>query len=407
MKFRQLKRLAAAALISVMVFSLAACGTTPGEPANKEEASEDGESKEESNAENENVERPEAVSEEDWEAMKKEPVFGTELNYLFNGGACVSAKYMAEVQGYYKEYGINATYMEGESVVTTVGTGQCLWGTDHIATMLVPVTNGVNMTFVCGAHIGCKSIFVPADSEIKTVEDLKGKKIAIHDGIGNSDQNITYRLLDEYGLDPTKDVEYLDIADSAATVAAMENGEVDASIFSDYFVLANYPDDMRMICSITFSPEFQDEPCCVTAMNNDFIKNNPVHAKYVVKAIKRAGEYNRLHSEEAVQAMYDTDKMTGEKEDQMVCWDSLHFGLSDVFTERALREIAEDYIRLGIIENKEMTPDKVMELAWNPVCPDEEIEGLTVGDPVEVEGAKIPIKQNENPVTSEKFGLSK
>lgn len=407
MKFRQFKRLAAAALISVMVFSLAACGTTPGEPTNKEEASEDGESKEESNAENENVERPEAVSEEDWEAMKKEPVFGTELNYLFNGGACVSAKYMAEVQGYYKEYGINATYMEGESVVTTVGTGQCLWGTDHIATMLVPVTNGVNMTFVCGAHIGCKSIFVPADSEIKTVEDLKGKKIAIHDGIGNSDQNITYRLLDEYGLDPTKDVEYLDIADSAATVAAMENGEVDASIFSDYFVLANYPDDMRMICSITFSPEFQDEPCCVTAMNNDFIKNNPVHAKYVVKAIKRAGEYNRLHSEEAVQAMYDTDKMTGEKEDQMVCWDSLYFGLSDVFTERALREIAEDYIRLGIIENKEMTPDKVMELAWNPVCPDEEIEGLTVGDPVEVEGAKIPIKQNENPVTSEKFGLSK
>ena len=212
MKLNQFKRLAAAALASVMVLSLAACGTTPGEPEKKE-------SKEEAPADAD-VERPEAVSEEDWEAMKKEPVFGTELNYLFNGGACVSAKYMAEVQGYYEEYGINATYLEGDSVVTTVGTGQCLWGTDHIATMLVPVANGVNMTFVAGAHIGCKSIFVPADSDIKTVEDLKGKKIAIHDGIGNSDQNITYRLLDEYGIDPTTEVEYLDIADSAATVAA-------------------------------------------------------------------------------------------------------------------------------------------------------------------------------------------
>lgn len=50
-------------------------------------------------------------------------------------------------------------------------------------------------------------------------------------------------------------------------------------------------------------------------MNNEFIEKNPVHAKYVVKAIKRAGEFNRLHSEEAVQAMYDTDKMTGEKAD--------------------------------------------------------------------------------------------
>lgn len=405
MKGKQFKRLAAAVLASMMVVSLAACGTTPGEPE-KKGASEGEESKKEAGAEV-NAERPEAVSEEDWEAMKKEPVFGTELNYLFNGGACVSAKYMAEVQGYYEEYGINASYLEGDSVVTTVGTGQCLWGTDHIATMLVPVTNGVNMTFVAGSHIGCKSIFVPADSDIKTVEDLKGKKIAIHDGIGNSDQNITYRLLDEYGIDPTTEVEYLDIADSAATVAAMENGEVDASIFSDYFVLANYLEDMRMICSITYSPEFQDEPCCVTAMNNEFIKENPVHAKYVVMAIKRAGEFNRLHSDEAVQAMFDTDKMTGEKENQMIFWDSLHFGLSDAFTEKALREIAEDYIRLGIIENKEMTADKVMELAWTPVCPDEEIEGLTVGDPVEVEGAGVTVKQNENPVTSEKFGLSK
>lgn len=384
-----------------MCLSLAACGTTPGEPESKEEDT----SGDEGAAAD--VERPEAVSEEDWEAMKQEPVFGTEINYLFNGGACVSAKYMAEVQGYYEEYGINATYLEGESVVTTVGTGQCMWGTDHIATMLVPVTNGVNMTFVAGAHIGCKSIFVPADSDIQTVDDLKGKTIAIHDGIGNSDQNITYRLLDEYGIDPTTEVEYLDIADSAATVAAMESGEVDASIFSDYFVLANYPDDMRMICSITYSPEFQDEPCCVTAMNNDFIEKNPVHAKYIVKAIKRAGEFSRLNSEEAVQAMFDTDKMTGEKENQQIFWDSLHFGLSDAFTEKALREIADDYIRLGIIEDKDMTVDKVMELAWTPLCPDEEIEGLTVGDPVEAEGAGVEVKQNENPAVSETFGLAK
>ena len=95
--------------------------------------------------------RPEAVSQEDWEAMQKEPAFGTTLNYLFNGGACVSAVYLAEALGYYEDYGINAEYIEGESVVITVGTGKCLWGTDHIATMLVPVTNGVDMTFVAGA----------------------------------------------------------------------------------------------------------------------------------------------------------------------------------------------------------------------------------------------------------------
>lgn len=393
----KLKRVSAAGLAVIMVVSLAACGT-PGEPKSKNASSKSvsGES---------NEKRPEAVSEEDWAAMQKEPVFNTEMNYLYNGGACVSAKYMAEVKGYYKEYGIKASYLEGESVVNTVGTGQCMWGTDHIATMLVPVTNGVNMTFVAGAHMGCKSLYVPADSDIKSVQDLKGKKIAIHDGIGNSDHNIAYRLLDEYGVDPTKEVEFLDIADNAATVAAMESGEIDASIFSDYFVLANYKESMRMICSLGYSPEFQDEACCVTAMNNDFIKENPVHAKYVVKAIKRAGEYNRLQSEEAVQAMFDNNKLTGEKENQMIFWDALHFGLSDAFTEKALREIAEDYIRLGII-TKDVTADQVMKMAWTQVCPDAEIDGLTVGDPVEAEKAGVPVKQKENPVKDDNFGLS-
>ena len=378
MKLKNLKRIAAIGMAAVMLFSLTACGQKSSEKSEESKGS---------------TERPEAVTEEDWEAMQKEPAFGQELHYLFNGGACVSAKYLAEELGYYEEYGINATYIQGGSVVETVGTGQCMWGTDHIATMLVPVTNGVDMTFVAGAHIGCKSIYVPKDSDIQTVEDLKGKTIAIHDGMGNSDQNICYRLLDEYGVDPTKEVEFLDIADNAATVEAMKNGEVDATIFSDYFVLANYKDDMRMICSITFSPEFQDEACCVTAMNNKFLKENPVHAKYVVKAIKRAGEYARLNSEDAVQLMYDTDKMTGEKADQQEFWDSLHFGLSDAFTEQALREIAEDYLRLGIIDKSDLTVDEIMDMAWTEVCPDDEIEDLTVGDPVEPENATVPIKQ--------------
>lgn len=384
MKLKKIKRFMAAMLVGVMTLSLAACGEQGGGSSS---------TKKESKKETSDVKRPEAVSEEDWEAMQKEPVFGTEMNYLFNGGACVSAKYLAEQLGYYKEYGINATYVEGESVVNTVGTGKCLWGTDHIATMLVPVTNGVDMTFVCGAHMGCKSIYVFNDSEIKTAQDLKGKTIAIHDGIGNSDQNIIYRMLDSEGIDPTTEVEYLDIADSAATVAAMESGEIDAAIFSDYFVIANYSDKMRQVCSITPSDQFEGEVCCVTAMNNKFIKENPVHAKYVVMAIKRAGQYARLHSEDAVQMMFDTDKMTGEFEDQLEFWDSLDFGLSDAITEEVFHNIVEDYIRLGVIQKEGAKADEIMEKAWTNVCPDEEVEGLTVGDPKDVDGRTVDVQK--------------
>ena len=91
--------------------------------------------------------------------------------------------------------------------------------------------------------------------------------------------------------------------------------------------------------------------------------------------------------------MYDTDKMTGEEADQLEFWNSLYFGLSDAITEQALENIAADYIRLGVITADDMTPEKVLELAWTNVCPDEEVPDLTVGDPIEVEGCTVPVEQ--------------
>ena len=120
--------------------------------------------------------------------------------------------------------------LKEESVVITVGTGKCLWGTDHIATMLVPVTNGVDMTFVAGAHMGCKSIYVFNDSEIKTAEDLKERPLPSMTASETPTRILSTECWTGRGIDPTSEVEYLDIADSAASVAAMESGEIDASI---------------------------------------------------------------------------------------------------------------------------------------------------------------------------------
>ena len=83
MKWMDAKRLAATAMVAAMTVSLAACGT-PGEPASKDDSAKtETESESKDNGAETNAERPEAVSEEDWEAMQKEPVFGTEINYLF------------------------------------------------------------------------------------------------------------------------------------------------------------------------------------------------------------------------------------------------------------------------------------------------------------------------------------
>ena len=390
------KRIMAFLLAAAMAVSMAACGTAnaPAEskPAETPAATTPAAPAETTPADDPN--RPAAVSAEDWEAMKKEPVFGTQLNYMYNGGNCVSAQYIAEKMGYYAEYGIDATFVTGgDSAVAALGSNSIQWTIDHIATLLVPITNNVEYTFVNGAHIGCKSIYVLKDSPIQTAADLKGKTIAIHDGLGNSDHNIVARLCDEYGVDPTKDVELL-VVETSATIAGMQNGEIDASIFGDTWAYdMEKSGELRRICSITFDEAFQDEPCCVVAMSTKFIQENPVHAKYVTMAVKRAGEYNRLNSDEAVQFMLDDSRLSGTFEKNIEIWDTLYFGLSDAFTKRALEEIASDYIRLGLI-TADMSVEEIMAKAWTPACPDEEMpEGYTVGDPVPVEGNVVSVKQ--------------
>ena len=45
---------------------------------------------------------------------------------------------------------------------------------------------------------------------------------------------------------------------------------------------------------------------------------------------------------------------------------SMQFGTTDEFTEASLREIIDDYLRLGLIQNMD-NADEIMELAWSPV----------------------------------------
>ena len=114
----------------------------------------------------------EASTTEELEAMKKEPAYGKNVLYYMSDG-CTSGPTVADHLGYYEEAGLTAEGVKGNSYTEALGTNQATVAVGHIATMLVPITNGVDLTFVGGAHIGCKSIYVLAGSEYDSRKDLK------------------------------------------------------------------------------------------------------------------------------------------------------------------------------------------------------------------------------------------
>ena len=301
---------------------------------------------------------------EELEAMKKEPAYGRPIHYFMSDG-CTSGPTMADHLGYYKEAGLTAEGVKGSSDVEALGTDQVDVATGMMAKMLVPITNGVDITFVGGAHIGCKSLYVLADSDYNTTADLKGQKISAPNGIGKSDYNITALLLDADGIDYSKDVELVQVS-ADACVTAMENGEIASALLSDTFAYSMVKDGKLKCIRSQLDSDFANRTCCVMAMNGTFVKENPTIAKKVAQAVQKAHSWMRDNSEEATKVLMDMGWNGGNYEMNIMINNSLQFGLSDEFTGNTLKDFIERYIRLGLITSMD-NADEVLDLAWTPV----------------------------------------
>ena len=301
---------------------------------------------------------------EEQAAMEQEPFYGQSVLFYMSDG-CTSGPTVADDLGFYEQAGLKAEGFKGTSYTEALGTQQATVAVGHIATMLVPITNGVDLTFVGGAHIGCKTLYVLADSEYKTTADLIGTKISVPNGIGASDYNITSLLLDADGINPQTDVELIQVS-SDACVAAMERGEISACLLSDTFAYAMVKEGKLRAVRSLLDSDFADENCCVIAMNRTFVQENPVHAKKIVQAVQKAHAWMRENPEEATQLLLDRGWNGGDYDMNVMINNSLQFGLAQDFTAKTLEEVVGRYVRLGLIVNMDNV-DEIMELAWSPV----------------------------------------
>ena len=297
-------------------------------------------------------------------AMEAEPAYGQSVKFYMSDG-CTSGPTVADDLGFYAEAGLTAEGFKGTSYTEALGTQQATVAVGHIATMLVPITNGVDLTFVGGAHIGCKTLYVLADSEYKTTEDLKGTQISVPNGIGASDYNITCLLLDADGINPQTDVTLTQVS-SDACIAAMERGEISAALLSDTFAYAMVKEGKLRAVRSLLDSDFQDENCCVIAMNRTFVQENPVHAKKIVQAVQKAHAWMRENPDQATTLLLERGWNGGDYEMNIMINNSLQFGLAQDFTAKTLEEVVGRYVRLGLITNMDDVAE-IMSLAWIPV----------------------------------------
>ncbi len=149
-------------------------------------------------------------------------------------------------------------------------------------------------------------IYVPPDSPITTVADLRGKTIAVP--FGAAAQRVAIRAIAEAGLDPKQDIQFvnLDITEQASIIGngTRSNwGEIDAMAgFDPSMALFETRGVARMLHLGVVN--------AVIVMNQSYIDNNPGVATRFMKAMRESILYYAQHKTAANEWFRQASQLT-------------------------------------------------------------------------------------------------
>lgn len=139
-----------------------------------------------------------------------------------------------------------------------------------------------------------------ANPNIKTVKDLKGKKVAVSK-IGSTSDFLVRHVVRNFGLDPWKDITVLQVGSTPARFSALSAGSVDATLL--WFPVDEIAEEkgFRMLVDVKdIFPEWQYE---LFASTDDWLKKNRDIALKFVRAYRKGVSYTKQNQDEAIGIM--------------------------------------------------------------------------------------------------------
>jgi ABC-type nitrate/sulfonate/bicarbonate transport system substrate-binding protein len=204
------------------------------------------------------------------------------LNFVYtgSGGQSDALKFSYE-HGFFTKHGLNMTMLYVTSgVITsqTITSGAVQVATTTATDALGAMAAGSPMKIIMVNIDQFQHVFV-ARPEIKSHKDMKGKKVAVSRYGAFSDIQTRF-LVRQWGMDPEKDVQILQIGNSAARSAALASGGVDGAIVSPAFVPVAKKIGLNVIFDLaTIKGKFASQ---IMVAHDQFIKERPEVLKLVV-----------------------------------------------------------------------------------------------------------------------------
>ena len=208
------------------------------------------------------------------------------------GLTCEASLFSAYENKFFQEEGLEPELVKTEWIALRDGLALGKFdATQHLVMYLLkPIESGMNIRLTAGVHRGCLRVQVPVDSPIKTVADLKGKRIGVP-GMGTPPFILATRALMAAGLDPQKDVEWK-VFPPGEQELAIQKGEVDAVGNAEpigTMLLAK--EKVRTLVDQMVDAPFKDEYCCAVVVSGKLATENPEVAAKITRAILKGAKW--------------------------------------------------------------------------------------------------------------------
>jgi NitT/TauT family transport system substrate-binding protein len=198
-------------------------------------------------------------------------------------------QFLSEDKGYLEEEKIDVDLVyinNGSDAFSALSSGQV----DVISTYgtggpLIQIANGQEFTIFGGYMIiGATPVFAMPDTVYNSVEDFRGKKIAIMRG-GTPDI-VLKGILYDAGFNLEKDVTFIEMKKNTDVMEAVRNGEADFGSVSTGFELQIADAGMKIV--LWPDELWPNHSCCRMIAKTSWLKENPEAAERLLRAYLRA-----------------------------------------------------------------------------------------------------------------------
>jgi sulfonate transport system substrate-binding protein len=270
------------------------------------------------------------------------------IGYQKNG-VLVIARQQASLENHFKPRGIEVKWVEfssGPPMMEAMNVGSIDYGAVGDSPPVFAQAAGAAIVYAAGQPItNGQGILVPQNSAIRSVADLKGKRVGFTKG--SSAHNIIVQALENAGLT------YADITPVYLTPPdagpAFANGSIEAwSIWDPYFAIGETKQNGRVLVNaseITKSNSFY-------IANRDFARNHGPVLQQIVDVTGSTAKWAEAHRDEVARSL---SAITGIPLDiQTIAANRSSFAVGPI-TEDIIatqQAVADRFFKLGLIPKK-------------------------------------------------------